>query len=215
MYIMKKQTTLIVFAIFWMSAFSLRAGIRIGATAGVNLANAAFNPNIIKTDNFTGFQIGPIIEVSSLSGWGLDAAILYSQQGLNFKELSIEELFVSEDYKEKTSTLDIPVNLKFKLSLANMLGCYLSAGPYISFKIDDQTTFDQLKTDWGSKDFGAGLNFGAGLELFKHLQIGVNYRFALNDDYGNVVSFTDRTGNNLETVKAKTRIWSITAAFFF
>jgi len=199
---MKKTMTMITLAILLMPAFSLKAGVRIGAKAGVNLAKAALSSDVLKSDNFTGFQVGPIIEISGLTGFGVDAAILYSQQGLKIKGTT---------YEEKVSTLDVPVNLKLKISLADRVGCYLSAGPYVSFKVDDQTTFSQIKTQWKSKEFGAGLNFGAGFELLKHLQIGVNYQLALNDDYKNrILNFESVDGFN-----AKTRIWSITATYFF
>jgi len=211
---MKKKIIMIMFAILWTSAFSLQAGIRIGAKAGVNLAKAAFNTDVFKSDNFTGFQVGPIIEVSSFSGFGIDAAILYSQQGLKIKMPSPGYSSASNDsdFEEKVSALDIPVNLKLKLSLIDQAGIYLSTGPYISFKVDNQTSFNQIKQDWGSKKFGVGLNFGAGFDLFKHLQVGVNYQLALNDDYS---GFPSNWTNDLKNFKAKTRIWSLTAAYFF
>jgi hypothetical protein len=198
---MKKKMTMITLAILVTSVFSLQAGIRVGIKGGVNLAKPAFNTSALKTENFTGFQVGPVIEVSGITGLGVDAAILYSQQGLKIKDIDLEE---------KVSTIDIPVNLKLKLSLVDVLGCYLSAGPYISFKVDEQTSFHHIKMDWKTKKFGVGLNFGAGLELVKHLQVGVNYQLALNDDYGNF-SISDLK----DDLKAKTRIWSITAAYFF
>ena len=200
---------IIIFTIFTllMPALSLQAGIRIGAKAGVNLAKAAFSVDAIKTNNFTGFQIGPIIEIAGLTGFGVDAAILYSKHGIKIKEkLTIV------DYEEKVSTLDIPVNLKMKFSLVDIAGIYLSTGPYISFNLDNNTSFNQIKEDWGNKRFGVGLNFGGGFELIQKLQIGVNYQLALNDDYG---FFTSNWMDDFKNINAKTRIWSITAAFFF
>jgi len=199
---MKKM--IIIFAILLIPAFSLQAGVRIGAKAGVNLAKASFNSDAIKTENFTGFQLGPIVEISGFEGFGVDVAILYSQQGLKIKKSS---------YEEKVIALDVPVNLKMKFSVLDILGCYLSAGPYVSFKMDDRISISKVKMEWESKQFGVGLNFGAGVELFKHLQVGVNYQFALNDDYNNF-SFSDIFGSNKDH-NAKTRIWSITATYFF
>ena len=198
---MKK--TIIIFAILLIPALTLQAGIRIGAKAGLNLSKAAFNSDAIKTDNFTGFQVGPIVEFSGLAGFGVDAAILYSQHGLKIKKTS---LF---NYEEKVKTLDVPVNLKMKFSVVDILGCYVSAGPYISFKLDDNISFNKIKTQWQSKEFGVGLNFGAGVELLKNVQVGVNYQIALNDDYSNFSS------DDLKNLNAKSRIWSITAAYFF
>jgi len=206
--IMKKKMTMITLAILCLSVSSLKAGIRIGAKAGVNLAQPAFNTDAIKTENFTGFQVGPVIEISGLAGLGVDASILYSQQGLKIKDES----------EKKISTIDVPVNLKLKFSLADMAGIYLAAGPYVSFKLDNQTTwqtvFSGVRKDWENKQFGVGLNFGAGVELLKNLQVGINYQLGLSEDYV-ISSFADSTGNLQETFNAKTRIWSITAAYFF
>ena len=211
---MKKTTTLITFAILWMSAISLQAGIRIGVKGGVNLANASFNTATLQTDNFIGFQAGPVLEFSASSGFGFDAAALYSQQGVKIK---FDNTISLSSLSGKSSTLDIPVNLKYKLSLANMLGCYFTAGPYVSFKLDNQGTFssDQgtVKTEWLNKNFAVGLNFGAGFELIKHLQVGVNYQLALNDDYSTDTSIPDLIQFGIKN--GKTRIWSITAAYFF
>lgn len=202
---MKK--TIIIFAILLIPVLTLHAGVRIGAKAGVKFANATFNPSYIKADSYTGFQVGPIIEISGLTGLGLDASVLYSKHELKFWDVPIEN---------KVSTLDIPVNLKMKFSLINIACCYLTAGPYVSFKVDEQTSFEQIKIDFIERNFGVGLNFGAGFELFRHLQIGVNYQLALNDDYSSNTSIMDNLGQiSLSDFKAKTRIWSITATYFF
>jgi opacity protein-like surface antigen len=200
--IMKKKITMIMFAILLMSASSLQAGIRIGVKGGVNLAKAALSTDVFQTDNFTGFQVGPIIEIAGISGLGVDAAVLYSQQGVKIKGASAFE------FEDKVSTLDVPINLKLKFSLAEMAGIYLSAGPYASFKLDNQITFKQVKDEWTSKDFGVGVNFGAGIELVRHLQLGVNYQLGLSDNYNNL-------SLNANELKVKTRIWSLTATFFF
>ena len=209
---MKK--TIVMLAILLIPVFSMQAGIRIGAKAGINLANASFNKDAVKTDNFTGFQIGPIVEISGLGGFGVDAAILYNKYGLKVKEginplSSYRPIGDDQISEEKIDALDIPVNLKMKFSVANVLGLYLSAGPYIRFKLDNKVSFNQIKTQWESKTFGAGLNFGTGVELLKNLQIGVNYQLDLSDSY---VNFSK---DDLKDLKGKTRIWSITAAYFF
>ena len=222
---MKKKTTLITFTILVLSAFSLQAGVRIGVKSGVNLANASFNNGFIQIDNFTGFQAGPIIEISGLPLFDLDIAVLYSQSGIKTKAPASMRQFASSDsriafkyinYDEKASTLDIPANLKYKISLLKQAGIWFTAGPHVSFNLNSQVNFSQnqdlVTNEWKSKKFGVGLNFGAGFELLKHLQIGVNYQLALNDDYGN---FTSNWTNDFKNLSGKTRIWSITAAYFF
>jgi hypothetical protein len=205
---MNRKIIPIIIAILLMSVLSMQAGIRIGVKGGANLANVVFNTDAFQTENFTGFQVGPIIEIGILPALSVDAAVLYSQQGFILKNTDLEQ---------KSSTIDIPANLKFHLSFVDQLGIYLSAGPYISFKVDDQTTWSQAQTAWRNKKFGAGLNFGAGFELFKHLQIGANYQICLSNDYSRDLSQDDAWADILQDghLKGETRIWSITATYFF
>ena len=191
-----------ILAILLIPAFTLQAGVRIGAKAGINLSKSALTGYSFKADNLTGYQIGPIIEISGTSGFGLDIAALYSQHGLKSKESEIS-------LEQTVKTLDVPVNLKLKLPITKPLGCYFTAGTYVSFKLDEDICYNNIKMQWKTKKFGVGLNFGAGVELFRHLQVGVNYQLALNDDYSNF------TIDELKGLKAKTRIWSLTAAYLF
>ena len=192
---MKK--TIIMFAILLIPAFSIQAGIRIGIKGGVNISRASFNYDVLKTDNYTGFQVGPILDIGG-GLLGVDAAILYSKYGCKYQGATLS-----------TSALDVPVNLKLKFSLMNVLGVYCSTGPYVNFRLDDKNSFSQVKAQFVSKDFGVGLNFGAGIELLKHFQVGANYRLALNNSY------TDLSWGDFKDLNAKMRVWSITAAFFF
>ncbi|MBS1319920.1 MAG: PorT family protein, partial [Parabacteroides sp.] len=51
----------------------------------------------------------------------------------------------------------------------------------------------------------AGLNFGAGVELISHLQVGINYGLGLTDNYS----------AEKYDLNAKNRGWSVTAAILF
>ncbi|GHU63848.1 membrane protein [Bacteroidia bacterium] len=185
-----------------ISCFSAEAKIRFGAKGGFNLAKTSFNTQSLQSDNFTGFHIGPIVEIANSTGFGVNAAVLYSQQGLKIKELSLEE---------KGSSIDIPVNLQLKIGLFDCVGIYGTAGPYGSFKLKgDNFTIKNLEmigSEFKQKSFGAGLNFGFGVELVKHFLIGANYQLGLTEDYQEVIT--------LHQLGGKVRIWSITGAYFF
>jgi hypothetical protein len=126
---------------------------------------------------------------------GFDASILYSQQGFKIKE----------DFK--TNTLDIPVNLKYKISALDILGIYFAVGPYASFKFSEDP--DDLME---SKSFGAGLNFGLGIDLLGSMQVGAGYKLGLTDDYGVA---KDNPLAAISNFKGKQRGWTISAAYLF
>ncbi|MDR3339888.1 MAG: porin family protein [Candidatus Symbiothrix sp.] len=203
---MKKLFILVT--ICCISVFSAQAEFKLGVKAGVNLAKASFNTETINPDNFTGFQAGLIAEFTlPVIGLGMDAAALYSQQGLKFKDYNFEE---------KDGALDIPVNIKYKFGLISDLGAYLTAGPYASFKLHGDNAdivIDNVIHTFERKSFGAGLNFGFGIRLGAHMQIGANYQFGLTDNYK---SFIDQpNSSSYQESEGKIRIWSLSAAYFF
>lgn len=181
------------------------AQVRLGVKGGLNIASVHFCTDVLQSDNVTGFQIGPMIEGSlPLVGLGFDAAILYAQKGLETKTVSGEKTSLKNDY------IDVPVNLKWKLGLP-VMKVYLAAGPYVGFRVGGNKIWelpgsmvDQVKT----KSFSAGLNFGAGVELISHLQVGLNYGLGLTNNYSmESLSLTKSDGKN--------RGWSVTAAILF
>jgi hypothetical protein len=204
-----RKITFLIFAFLWVAVFFAHADIKIGVKAGVNVAKASFDKEVLDRENLVGFQVGPILEFSSKLGIGFDAAILYNQLKLKNDYLRLEETM---------NMVDVPVNLKWKLVLFNFFGGYLTAGPYVSFKLKDNRfswdNIENIKTECENKSFGAGLNLGFGIELVRHLQVGANYKLGLTDDYK---SFSSNINENtpIRDFKAKTRDWSLTLTYFF
>lgn len=178
------------------------AKVKFGVKGGLNISSVHLNSDILNTDNVTGFQIGPMMEATvPLVGVGMDLAVLYSQKGAGVKLTDGVSTDVKTDY------IDIPVNLKWKFGLPVVKG-YLSAGPYVGFCVGGDKIWDipgNVAGQVEAKSFGAGLNFGAGVELVSHLQVGINYGLGLTDNYS-VKAFD---------LNAKNRGWAITAAFLF
>ena len=136
-------------------------------------------------DNSTGFYIGPMAELTiPLAGLGVDAAVLYDQRG-------------DHDYKQQA--FDIPVNLKYTIGLGSMLAFYLAAGPDFYFDLKKE------KNSLERKRSQVGINMGAGVKLFRHLQMG----FAYNIPFGDSFTLEDtRLGT-------KNKTWKIGVAYMF
>lgn len=189
-----KKNVGIVFVMLLLCAFTTSAQIAFGIKGGLNVSNVEFDTDVIDSDNLTGFQIGPMLDFTvPVLGIGMDAAILYSQKGLEFN---------SDSYK--TDYLEVPVNFKWKFGVPVLKG-YITAGPYASFRIGGDKIWNVVNEQIKAKNFGAGLNFGAGVELVKHLQVGLNYDMGLIKNYEG----TELTGDG------KHRGWAITAAILF
>lgn len=203
---MKKSVVLIVIVLLGFVAVPAEAQIKFGVKGGVNVSKASISKEVLATKNVTGFNIGPMVEFQlPLVGVGMDAALLYSQKGFKAQDDG------GIDKSMKTDYLEIPVNFKWKIGIP-LVKFFLAAGPYINFRVAGDKIWeipggvgDQLK----SKSFGAGLNFGAGVELLSHLQLGFNYGLGLTDDYKTF------NGSDILDGNGKSRGWSINAAILF
>lgn len=198
---MKKAIAFTLLTLMVLITLPASAQVKFGVKGGINISSVHFDSNVLDADNVTGFQIGPMIETSiPLIGIGLDAAILYSQKGVGLRS---EEI--------KTDYLDVPVNLKWKFGLP-IVKAYLAAGPYIGFRVGGDKIWNVIGDQIEAKNFSAGLNFGAGVELLKHLQVGFNYGLGLTDNYSSKPLHIDTP---TDKISGKNRGWAITAAILF
>lgn len=198
---MKKIITFAILALAAFVTIPAEAQLKFGIKGGVNISSVHFDSKVLDADNVTGFQIGPMIETGiPVLGIGLDAAILYSQKGVGFGSEEIKN-----DY------IDVPVNLKWKFGLP-IVKAYLAAGPYVGFRVGGDKIWNVIGEQIEAKSFSAGLNFGAGVELLRHLQVGFNYGLGLADNYSSEPLNVNTSGNK---ISGKNRGWSITAAILF
>jgi hypothetical protein len=195
---MKKNLFLLV-ALLFIGGITAQAQFKYGLKAGLNISKPSFSGDGFDDSNIeslTGFQVGPTIEFTvPIIGIGFDASVLYSQQGFKVKG---GDTF-------KTNTLEVPVNLKYKISALGVVGAYLAVGPYASFNLSDD-----LGNQFDDKSFGAGLNFGLGVEILSHLQVGANYKLGLTNDFG-----ASDAASVVSDFKGQQRGWTISATYFF
>lgn len=197
---MKKKIIAFLCAMAFLAvAIPAQAQLRFGIKGGLNITSVHFDSDLLKSDNITGFHIGPMIEATMpLLGLGFDAALLYSQKGMESSSSGVKTTM-------KTSYIDVPVNLKWKFGLP-IVKAYLAAGPYASFRVGGDKIWNVLSDQLETKSFGAGLNFGAGVEVFNHLQVGFNYELGLTDNF---------SAKKLDLSSNKNRGWTISAAILF
>lgn len=182
-----------------MFALSAHSQLRFGVKGGLNLSGVSGNADEFVDNNVTGFQLGASLEWMIKGQFGLEGGLSYSERGMKFKGGD----------RNNVGYIDVPVNLRVKFPVSKTVKPYVNAGPYISFKVSGDDNFDGMKgsvdDQWKAKSFGAGLNFGAGVEFLGFLQIGANYGLGMTDN------FKESDGNY--TVKDRT--WSVTAAVYF
>ncbi len=184
--------------------------VRFGLKGGFDVNSNRINKDILNAHNRLGFQVGGTLEVMApFTGWGGELSILYGHQKFDIDGIKGSS---NKDYDlSNYNYLRIPLNLKKKFSVLGLFGVFVAAGPYAEIKLSggdfkEKGGFEQFK----SKSFGMGINAGAGVELLKHLELGMYYRKALTNDYS---SDTPSIGDYLW--KKKPSNWSVNLTYFF
>lgn len=205
--IIRNSMLIVLLSMLALPAFSQ---VKIGVKADVGLNNPSFNSEALKVENMTSYSIGPSLEMIfpfAVVDFGIEASLLYSDNRMTVSNLTGETK--SSDISNRYLTL--PFNAKVKLGLGGLpLKLFGTAGPYAGYLISsDKIDFGEIRNDIKAKEFQAGANVGVGLELFKMLQVGVNYNVQLTDNY------SVDTPNWKKPLNGKTETWSITGAIYF
>lgn len=198
---MKKVIALVVLA----AAMTLTAqaqGIKFGVKGGLNITKMTFSKDIVSSDNKTGFFVGPSLKLSLPLGFGADIAALYDERSADVTSYIVSTAS-TETIKQKS--IQIPLNLRYNIGLGSMAAVYLAAGPQFGFPVSDKV-YDTKFGEYRLKDANLSINFGAGLTLMGHLELGVTYNLAA----GKSGEFKD--WNDVDT---HNNAWQISAAYYF
>ena len=208
---MKKWIFLVVI-LFAMSLTVQAQGIKFGIKGGLNIMKITFSEDVYKSDNQTGFYVGPTVKISLPLGWGLDIAALYDQRSAKIEpDMRAEvagkegEYTTTTDEKIVQKTLQIPINLRYNIGLGGSAGIYLAAGPQFGFPVGDKV-YNTKVGEYRLKDANLSINFGAGVYLLKHLEVGFTYNLAA----GKSGEF-----KNWKDVDTHNNAWQIGAAIYF
>ena len=122
---MKKLfSTLMVMACLVL-AIPAQAQIKFGVKGGLNISKMYISKDVMKSDNRSGFFIGPTAEFTlPLLGLGVDVSALYNQYGAK-----------AEGETATRKTIEIPVNLNWTIGFSSIIGGYLAVGPQFGFNV--------------------------------------------------------------------------------
>jgi len=207
---MKKIVSLVL--LLTAMTLSLQAqGVKFGLKGGLNISKMSLNKDVIKSDNQTGFYVGPTVKISLPLSFGLDIAALYDQRsadvetGTSTASGSNQTTPATGTEKITQKTLNIPVNLRYNIGLGGSAGIYLAAGPQFGFPVGDKV-YNTKVGEYRLKDANLSINFGAGVYLLKHLEIGFTYNLAAGKS-GEFSGWNDVDTHN--------NAWQIGAAIYF
>ena len=200
------------------SAFSFDWGV----TGGFNLTKLKVDKQSkwYDSNNKAGWFAGVKVNLGLIAGFGLDGALLYNQMKYT-NTATFNNASVSVN--ETSRSFAIPINLKYSIGLGKLANVYVTTGPQFDFalgnkKNDDNatlivSTFEQehMTTSW---------NVGAGVKLFKHLDLGLSYNFGLSETAKQTINIVGGTtiGSTLPAnfnTKVKANTFKIQATYYF
>ena len=201
---------LVAIAVLFTSA-TADAQIKFGLKAGAAINDLKFDSDIFSKENRAGFTGGLMLEFTvPVIGVGFDVSAMYVHRTVNFENTEgYNELTEEERDALGRDYIDIPVNLKYKLSLpgiGSVVKPFVTTGPSFAFLVSKKEVNDFIK----NKSCDIAWNFGFGVELFSHVQVAASYGLGLT----NTLEYVNLAGNK-ETIEGKNRYWTVTAAYLF
>ena len=204
-----KKFLLLVVCLAAMTTSVQAQGIKVGVKGGLNITKMSFSKDVVKSDNKTGFFVGPTLKISLPAGFGVDIAALYDERSADvtggYKEEESKVIVNTDGETIKQKSIQVPVNLRYSIGLSSLAGLYLALGPQFGFPVADKV-FDTDFGEYRLKDANLSINFGAGVYMLGHLEIGVTYNLAAGKS-GEFKNWNDVDTHN--------HAWQISAAYYF
>lgn len=195
-----------------------QAQFNFGVKGGLNLAKLSLNESAIGADNQVGFHIGPTVKFTiPVIGLGFDAAALFDQRSSNVEARNAETGIITST-KVKQQSLQIPINIRYGFGIGDIANIFVFAGPQFGFNLGDkETSIWDGAADWTFRSSFLTANAGLGAMFLNHLQVSVNYNFALGKT-GDVQVLnwkTESVGKNGEKFDGKMNCWQLSVAYYF
>lgn len=179
-----------------LSATSAQQRFSAGPRIGLNLSK--FGGDVLPNQFYPGFVGGAFLMYSSLNHFGISVDALYSQRGASFRNPNGSGL----TYDQRINYLEIPVALRYFLTLNGNFRPNLLLGPSLALKLNAKNKSLPAPANDNSAAFNsADLGLMAGFQLnWKGLRerqrflIDARYTYGLSDitalDNGNVNNST-------------------------
>lgn len=206
-------------------SFNSDAQVKFGVKAGIDMTSlsgdvAADFKNALSS--YTGFHAGLALKIGLPLGLAIQPEVLYTQEGIQKDNITgVPNLTAMLT----VGAIQVPVGLQWGISLGPVRP-FVQAVPYISIPLShvvkvNGNALDQkieLDKDWfSSLDYGVGL--GAGIELFKMVQISAKYNWALgtmiDPDLNKATDVLDNLGLKETFQKSNISGLQISAAILF
>lgn len=191
---------------------------RFGPRVGTEVNSMRLNSEVFNSNNRAGFTGGLMFEANvPVIGLAFDLSVMYvhrvnsntikAGEGANVDPNEVTML-ASSRYR-KRDYIEIPLNFKYRFGLpvvGKVVSPYVFTGPSIAFLTSKRAINEAYK----NRSFDVSWNFGVGLQLFTHLQVGASYGLGITKGVEKL-NIAGVNGANI----GRNNYWTITAAWLF
>ena len=213
----KLQVLLLAIAAIAVSALPAAAQFRSGPRVGVAVNSMRLNKDVFNNDNRAGFTGGLQAEFTiPVVNLAFDLSVMYVHRVSDSNAIGTganadDNALLEADNFKKRDYIEIPLNFKYKIGLpivGKIVSPYIFTGPSFAFLASKR----DITAAYQNKAFDVAWNFGVGLQLFTHLQVGASYGLGITKTVEklNVAGITSGT-----PIEGKNNYWTITAAWLF
>lgn len=172
---------------------ALSANAQIGIVAGLTSSSTNVEAAVADIKNVNQYHVGITYKIGIGNMLAIQPALIYNMKGTQLGDIAgLDDVDV--DYK--TGYLELPVQVQLGFGIGSIARVYGFAEPFVGYAITNQVQGigDTIK-NWDNvkNRFEYGVGLGAGVELFRHLQVSVKYFWNLGDVYGADITFGDVT----------------------
>ena len=191
---MKKILTLIVALV----ATATVAHAQFGIVGGLNFSNAKFENASQFADaakNATLWHAGVAWKMKLPLGFAIQPELTYQVKGVKINDVPSA---TAKDFKFNNGYIELGAGVQWGPDLI-IARPYVFAQPFIGYMVNPDKTIKEVKDVTNKLEYGIGL--GGGVELFKHIQVSVQWFRNLGNIVNGDASSTSDVWNKVKDVK--------------
>ena len=173
-----------------------------GVKAGLNVNNLSTRFPDYTNDNYFGLHGGAFARIN-VKRFIVQPELLYTQVGGNVSIIG------GGDYELRQQGLMMPILFGYKILDFSLVNLRLHAGPFFAYQFENEVTVSNAVnnfTDDRLNDFTAGVNLGAGIDIWK-ITFDLRYQWGLTNNLGNN-NFANDPNAGL-----KNAVWEVSLGF--
>lgn len=180
---------IIIIAATLLAAWSANA--QVGIIAGLTSSASDIKSAYADAKNINQYHVGLTYKLGIGNLLAIQPSLIYNMKGTKIGDIGgVKD--ASVDYK--TGYIEVPVQVQVGFGLGPVARVYGFAEPFIGYAVSNEVKVENVndvnKSSWDNVknklEYGVGL--GAGVEVFRHLQVSVKYFWNLGDVYGQSIN---------------------------